>query len=226
MPKLDDIAFVLAAQGFHEEVDKIVGLNKSLAWDTMLWDIHGPHSKRLCGAVIHGDQRRINWLMDRGATATEDDLRKAVKLDNLDLVERLCEAGIEAPPETLLMAVNNNHPEMLEALLQTATSLNWRDEEDTTALIRAVELGQFESVVYLLNAGASPNVPKRIYKQHLHLPYNAETFRTAYARTALDFAASFVEKTQNRIYWLLKMSGGISGYEIHELANAGLLQMG
>lgn len=224
--KLEETAFLLAMMGYSQEVDCIVGMSKSLMWDTLLWDFHGPNSKRLCGAVLDGNEKRINFLLDHGAKPTERDLLNAVRRDNLDLVERLVKAEVPATPEILMEAVEKNHPEMMEAFVKTAPSLNTRDRRDFTPLMRAVELGQKETVEILLKAGANPNVVQRYGIHLLTLPYTVETIANYPVRTALDYAATYVDKKMVRIYWLLRHKEGLHGGEISRLAQQGQLTMG
>lgn len=223
--KLEETAFLLAAMGYTQEVDRIIGLSKSLLWDDILWDIHGPKSKRLCGAVLDGDETRINFLLDHGTKPTESDLLHAVRRDNLDLVERLVEAEVPATPEILMEAVEKNHSEIMEALVNTALSLNTRDKRDFTPLMRAVELGQEETVEILLKAGSNPNVVQR-YGIYIRLPYTVETIANYPVRTALDYAATYVDKKMNRIYWLLRKHEALYGRDISRLAQEGRLMMG
>jgi hypothetical protein len=227
MANLESIAFFLAAQGYAKEVDTLVGVSKTLAWDKQLWQVQGPQSRRLMGAVKSGNETRIEFLLDHGAKPNEDDLRKATREDNLELVERLIEAEVVAPPDTLLQAVENNNPEMLEELIKTATSLNGRDKNDMTALMRAVELRQIESVKILLAAGANPNVFKR-GAPFFSFPYSVETLTNPHiwVTTALDCAAGLVDKTSVRIYWLIKNAGGLHGRDLQQHAEAGMIQMG
>ena len=224
--KLEETAFLLAMMGYTQEVDRIVGLSKTLLWDELLWRFHGPRTKRLCGAVLDGNARRIDFLLENGAEPTERDLLHAVRRDNLDLVERLVEAEVPATPEILMEAVEKNHPEMIEALVTVAPSLNTRDRRDFTPLMRAVELGQKETVEILLKAGANPNVVQRYGIHLLTLPYTVETIANYPVRTALDYAATYVDKKMMRIYWLLRRHEGLHGGEISRLAQQGQLTLG
>lgn len=217
--------FLVAAAGYTEEVDCAVAVSKTAFWDKQTWQLLGPNSKRLCGAVLDGDENRIEFLMNHGARPTERDLLHAVRRDNLEMVERLVEAEVPATPEILMEAVEKNHPEMLEALIPVAPSLNTRDAKDMTQLMRAVELGQLQTVEILLAAGANPSVVQR-YEVNLSQPYTVETFANYAIRTAVDYAATYVDKKMVRIYWLLRQYEGLSGREINQLAREGRLTIG
>ena len=217
--------FLVAAAGYTEEVDRALTVSKTAFWDKQTWELLGPKSKRLCGAVLDGDESRIEFLMDHGAQPTERDLLYAVRRDNLEMVERLVEAEVPVTPEILMEAVEKNHPEMLEALIPVAPSLNTRNAKDMTPLMRAVELGQLQTVEILLAAGANPSVVQR-YEVNLSLPYTVETFANYAIRTAVDYAATYVDKKMVRIYWLLRQYDGLSGREINQLAQEGRLTLG
>ena len=86
----------------------------------------------------------------------------------LELIDALIAAGAKLNPEPwfpespLQTAVKGNDIEMLKALLQRGSDVNWENEIGTTALVTAIFMGEpnVEIVRLLLNAGANPNKPR------------------------------------------------------------------
>src|SRR6185295_9423912 len=66
------------------------------------------------------------------------------------------------PVSPLQATVTGNDIEMIEALLERGSDVNWENEIGTTALVTALSVAEpnVEVVRLLLNAGANPNKPR------------------------------------------------------------------
>ena len=88
--------------------------------------------------------------------------------NRLEVVDTLLAAGAKLNPQPgfpespLQAAVKRNDIEMLKALLQRGSDVNWENEIGTTALVSAITMAEpnLEVVRLLLNAGADPNKPR------------------------------------------------------------------
>jgi ankyrin repeat protein len=87
--------------------------------------------------------------------------------NRLELVDTLIAAGAQVnppwvPESPLQATIKANDIEMLKALLQRGSDVNWENEIGTTALVTAIAMAEpnAEIVRLLLKAGANPNKPR------------------------------------------------------------------
>ena len=88
--------------------------------------------------------------------------------NRLELVDTLIAAGAKLNPEPwfpvspLQATVTGNDIEMIKALLERGSDVNWENDIGTTALVTAIATSEpnVEVVRLLLNAGANPNKPR------------------------------------------------------------------
>jgi ankyrin repeat protein len=88
--------------------------------------------------------------------------------NRLELIDTLIAAGAKLNPQPgfpespLQAAVKSDDIEMLKALLQRGSDVNWENEIGDTALITAIAIAEpnVDIVRVLLNAGANPNKPR------------------------------------------------------------------
>ena len=88
--------------------------------------------------------------------------------NRLELVDTLIAAGARLNPERwfpaspLQATVTGNDIEMIKALLERGSDVNWENDIGTTALVTAIATSEpnVEIVRLLLNAGANPNKPR------------------------------------------------------------------
>lgn len=139
-PRFQDIAFFLAATGYHEEAEQAVGTCSELWEDTMLWRCLGPHTKwRLDAAVAIGHFGRVLFLLKHGARPTAATLHSAVDRGFNDILAILlpwCEGQLDV--EQVYIGFGRHVSSM-------------------TPLMRAAKHGNAEAVRMLLGAGAAIN---------------------------------------------------------------------
>ena len=88
--------------------------------------------------------------------------------NRLDLIDTLLASGAQLnpprwfPESALFAAVIHHDLEMIQALLNRGSDVNWENSIGSTALVRAVAMADanIEVVRLLLNAGANPNKPR------------------------------------------------------------------
>jgi len=118
-------------------------------------------------AVETGDMERVIELLDRGASVDlEDALIRAAQNGSKELVVFLLMKGADAhngscwDVSPLYVAVRFGHTEVAGILLNWGADVNWQSWSvlKKTALHEAVEAGNTEMVMLLLDAEADPNL--------------------------------------------------------------------
>lgn len=100
----------------------------------------------------------IELLLDAGANPAPW-LSNAVRRDDLEVAQLLCEAGARPSDSDLIRSVESSRPAMLDLLLQEGANPNARTPGgDRSALHLAAQQGQLAMVLRLLDAGADANI--------------------------------------------------------------------
>ncbi|XP_052021810.1 uncharacterized protein LOC127671140 [Apodemus sylvaticus] len=127
-------------------------------WYTRLW-----HSCLGC-TCINRQRRRKFTLFYIGYDPTGP-LQRAASVGDLDKTERLIHSSQHHVDESdrrnrtsLHYACAHNHPDVVLLLLENNSSVNIRDDEGCTPLIKAAQQGNIHCVSVLLDYNADPNV--------------------------------------------------------------------
>ena len=133
--------------------------------------VNGQNETALHRAVSYGKDGIVDMLLQSGASLEVEDidgntpLDIAVKLKNIYCAERILKAAKKrnvAPSKRVLFdAVERNDQPLLKILFQCGYDINCRNPNSETPLTRAIQMGNYGLVEFLLNKGANSDLKRQ-----------------------------------------------------------------
>ena len=178
----------------------------------------------------------VKALIEAGADVNEQDedgttpLIKAANMGNEQVVHELIRAGASVTAKNkkqqtaLHLAISSswgNRFSVVKALIEAGADVNEQDEDGTTPLIKAANMGNEQVVHELIRAGASVTAKNKKHQTALHKASNSWGNRFSEVKALIEAGADVNEQDEDRTTPLMHAAYMGSEQVVHELIKAG-----
>ena len=167
---LETVGWLLAAHGYTQEAERLIGVSKELQTDSFLWEYTASTSKRAVAAARAGNSENFFLYLSLGAPIYGRNMKEAVQGGSYEIIKHIHTKFPDSlKPKHLFYSIRYGHRYLLEPLINLygKPCLDEIDRKGYTLLMRAAKAGHIESVWYLVAEGADVCAPQL----HYTLPY-------------------------------------------------------